>query len=149
MRGGPADADLAKMTAAAPQEARPNRGALTFIFITVLLDTMALGMVLPVLPHLITQLLVGHPLSAKMVHRLHRLPGGTVSMAAFMQAQGEGKPDSMAAMPGMNMSEQHSEALPNQVSFPYGFPSAGRYRAFVQMKHGNVVETGVFDMQAY
>ncbi len=68
------------MTGTAPQAG--NRGALTFIFITVLLDTMALGMVLPVLPHLITQLLVGHPLSPRLVHRLHRLPGGTVSMAA-------------------------------------------------------------------
>jgi hypothetical protein len=32
------------------------------------------------------------------------------------------------------------------VEFPYGFPSAGRYRVFVQMKHSGVVETGVFDV---
>jgi len=32
------------------------------------------------------------------------------------------------------------------VEFPYGFPSAGRYRIFVQMKHAGVVETGVFDV---
>jgi hypothetical protein len=38
-------------------------------------------------------------------------------------------------------------ALPNTVSFPYGFPTAGRYRIFVQMKHGSTVETGVFDAQ--
>ncbi len=59
-----------------------SRHALTFIFITVLLDTMALGMVLPVLPSLIAQLLVGHPLSAGMASKLHRLPGGTVSLTA-------------------------------------------------------------------
>ena len=35
--------------------------------------------------------------------------------------------------------------LPNTVGFPYGFPSPGQYRIFVQMKHGNTVETGVFD----
>jgi hypothetical protein len=38
-----------------------------------------------------------------------------------------------------------SRALPNSVGFPYGFPSPGQYRIFVQMKHGNTVETGVFD----
>jgi hypothetical protein len=32
------------------------------------------------------------------------------------------------------------------VEFPYGFPSAGRYRVFIQMKHSGVVETGVFDV---
>ncbi|MGC1303432.1 MAG: TCR/Tet family MFS transporter [Caulobacteraceae bacterium] len=58
--------------------------ALMFIFITVLLDTMALGMVLPVLPNLITQLLVGHPISPGLAERLHRLPGGTASLAAVI-----------------------------------------------------------------
>jgi hypothetical protein len=32
------------------------------------------------------------------------------------------------------------------VEFPYGFPSAGRYRVFIQMKHSGVIETGVFDV---
>ena len=67
------------MSAAAPPS---SRAAITFIFITVLLDTMALGMVLPVLPSLIAQLLVGHPLSAGLANKLHRLPGGTVSLTA-------------------------------------------------------------------
>jgi len=35
----------------------------------------------------------------------------------------------------------------SEVSFPFGFPSAGRYRIFVQMKHGGVIETGAFDLQ--
>jgi hypothetical protein len=39
----------------------------------------------------------------------------------------------------------HSEPISNTVEFPYGFPSSGRYRIFVQMKHGSTVETGVFD----
>jgi hypothetical protein len=45
-------------------------------------------------------------------------------------------------MPGMDMT--HS-ALPNIVGFPYGFPSPGQYRIFVQMKHGDTIETGAFD----
>jgi hypothetical protein len=36
-------------------------------------------------------------------------------------------------------------ALPNTVGFPYGFPSPGPYRIIVQMKHGETVETGIFD----
>jgi hypothetical protein len=53
--------------------------------------------------------------------------------------QGDHAPMNMA---GMNMGHG---ALPSQVSFPYGFPSSGQYRIFVQMKHGNTIETGVFD----
>jgi hypothetical protein len=88
----------------------------------------------------------------------HIHPTGTVSMAAFMMANPQSQMPGMSsgskdggssmpanpAMPGMNMP---SAALPNAVGFPYGFPSAGRYRIFVQMKHGSVVETGIFDAQ--
>jgi len=69
----------------------------------------------------------------------HIHPTGTMSMAAFMLANPQAPMKEMA-MPGMAM-----DALPNGVGFPYGFPSAGRYRIFVQMKHGTTVETGVFD----
>jgi hypothetical protein len=76
----------------------------------------------------------------------HIHPSGTASMAAMMMAQAQnqdqkGKRD-MSSMPGMEMPES---APPNVVSFPYGLPSEGTYRIFVQMKHGNTVETGVFD----
>jgi hypothetical protein len=47
------------------------------------------------------------------------------------------------AMAGMDMPSTPA----SEVSFPFGFPSAGRYRLFVQMKHGGVVETGAFDLQ--
>ena len=75
----------------------------------------------------------------------HIHPTGTVAMAAFMMAnrQTSMEPEmEMANMPGIEMSRS---LPPNTVSFPYGFPTAGRYRIFVQMKHGNTVETGVFD----
>ena len=91
----------------------------------------------------------------------HIHPIGSVSMAAFMIAQeqnanapssqpikSEAPASAMDDMPGMDHSIHHMPAvsnLPNEVSFPYGFPTPGRYRIFVQMKHGDTVETGVFD----
>jgi hypothetical protein len=69
----------------------------------------------------------------------HVHPDGSAAMAAMMLANG----DSGTSMAGMNMPGM--EPVSNAVDFPYGFPSAGRYRVFVQMKHGATVETGVFD----
>jgi hypothetical protein len=80
----------------------------------------------------------------------HIHPSGTVSMAALMMANPQTGPSSDAAMkgmPGMNGMDMSSASLPNTVSFPYGFPSAGEYRIFVQMKHGDVIETGTFDAE--
>ena len=74
----------------------------------------------------------------------HIHPTGSVSMAAFMKAQ---TPD--PGMPGMDMDHTAmSAALPNEVRFPYGLPTPGKYRIFVQMKHANTIETGVFDTVA-
>jgi hypothetical protein len=69
----------------------------------------------------------------------HIHPTGTMAMAAFMMANPQ------AGMPGMAINKA---ALPNTVGFPYGFPTSGKYRIFVQMKHGDTVETGVFDAKA-
>lgn len=74
----------------------------------------------------------------------HIHPTGSVSMAAFMLAQNQ--TPTHDNMPEMNMAEMNMPAsLPNEVAFPYGFPTPGRYRIFVQMKHGTTIETGVFD----
>lgn len=80
----------------------------------------------------------------------HVHPDGTMAMAAMVMAnsnasindQSQSTPIDMETMPGMDMV---GNGLPNTVSFPYGFPSPGLYRIIVQMKHGNTVETGMFD----
>jgi hypothetical protein len=67
----------------------------------------------------------------------HVHPSGSVPMAALALANPTAREDhSMHAMQG---------GLPAEAAFPYGFPSPGDYRIIVQMKHGGVVETGVFD----
>ncbi len=61
----------------------------------------------------------------------HIHPAGTIPMAAY----------------GSNMSGMEMMMVPsNEASFPFGFPTAGAYRVFVQMKHGGIVETGAFDL---
>ena len=67
----------------------------------------------------------------------HTHPEGSAAMADLMLAS-----QSMGAAP-MEM-EVPTHLTPN-VNFPYGFPVPGRYRIFIQMKHANTVETGVFD----
>jgi hypothetical protein len=62
----------------------------------------------------------------------HVHPSGSVPMAAFELAN-----------PSQHMHEHGG--LPPEADFPYGFPSPGDYRIIVQMKHGGVVETGIFD----
>jgi hypothetical protein len=79
----------------------------------------------------------------------HVHPSGTVSMAALMMASAQNQPKdaAMASMPGMAMPDTQDRAsgVPNTVGFPYGFPTAGAYRIFVQMKHGQTIETAAFD----
>jgi hypothetical protein len=71
-------------------------------------------------------------------------------MAALMLANSNNANAAAHADMSMDMDMpmemgQHSEPISNTVEFPYGFPSAGRYRVFVQMKHGTTIETGAFD----
>jgi hypothetical protein len=74
----------------------------------------------------------------------HTHPNGSAAMPAVMLANG-GSED-MGPMSGMEMLGS-AEAISPTVEFPYGFPSPGRYRIFIQMKHGSTVETGVFDAE--
>jgi hypothetical protein len=105
----------------------------------------------------------------------HVHPSGTVSMAALMMAAAQNQPSASAAnkaiadipemesddegsadkakeskklgasMAGMDMTPHPASNLPNVVGFPYGFPTPGAYRIFVQMKHGSTIETASFD----
>jgi hypothetical protein len=84
----------------------------------------------------------------------HIHPDGTMAMAAYMMANPKAQLSNMANSDGMNMPnmqgmDMEGTGLPNTVSFPYGFPSAGQYRIFVQMKHGKTIETGVFDANVH
>ena len=75
----------------------------------------------------------------------HTHPEGSAAMQAMMLANGDS-----GDMAEMNMQATGTrEHLPPVVEFPYGFPSAGRYRIFIQMKHGNTVETGAFDADVH
>jgi hypothetical protein len=83
----------------------------------------------------------------------HIHPDGSIAMAALELAQMNSTPgntstnagtNARADMPGMMMAMNSPSA---EVSFPYGFPKAGEYRLFVQMKRGGIIETGVFDTQ--
>lgn len=65
----------------------------------------------------------------------HIHPAGSVPMASLELVQQD--------MGTMEHGAIHS--LPTVVSFPYGFPQAGDYRLFVQIKRHGEVETGVFD----
>jgi len=85
----------------------------------------------------------------------HVHPAGSVSMAALDLAQaglaGEaGASGSAMSMPmssamSTSMPMADSGPIPPEVRFPYGFPRAGEYRIFVQIKRGGRVKTGVFD----
>ena len=76
----------------------------------------------------------------------HTHPEGSAAMPAMMLANAEGGSSAMGSMAGSEGGDR-VEPVSSTVEFPYGFPSPGRYRIFVQMKHGSTVETGVFDAQ--
>jgi hypothetical protein len=90
----------------------------------------------------------------------HTHPEGSAAMQAMMLANGgSGEMADPGAMGGMDMAAtghpgdhdagETAENIPPTVEFPYGFPSPGRYRIFIQMKHAHTVETGVFDADVH
>jgi hypothetical protein len=81
----------------------------------------------------------------------HVHPSGSVPMASLMlvSAAKNNPPNGMEmkshagmAMGGMTMGDT---PVGSEISLPYGFPSPGDYRLFVQVKRAGHVETGVFD----
>ena len=78
----------------------------------------------------------------------HIHPAGSVSMAALAMASSSGAPGAAAidsSMPSAMAMTMPSGPLAPEVSFPYGFPKAGEYKIFVQIKRAGQVETGAFD----
>jgi len=75
----------------------------------------------------------------------HTHPDGSAAMPALMLAE-----NSTAAAGGNTTSmDMPTTPLTSTIEFPYGFPSPGRYRIFIQMKHSDTVETGVFDAEVH
>jgi hypothetical protein len=73
----------------------------------------------------------------------HVHPSGSAPMAAVSMAAAQVSGGDAGGMAGMHA--MHSEGMPAEVSFPWGFPQPGSYRIFVQVKRAGKVETGVFD----
>lgn len=69
----------------------------------------------------------------------HVHPAGSVPMAAIALVESE------RSGAGDGMSGMHQGAPPSEITFPYGFPQAGDYRLFLQVKRAGRVETAVFD----
>ncbi len=81
----------------------------------------------------------------------HTHPDGSAPMASLALANNS-EGSKSASMPGMDMSMDRSDPgspISNTVEFPYGFPYSGHYRILVQMKHGETVETGAFDVSVH
>ena len=87
----------------------------------------------------------------------HTHPDGSANMPAMMLANPR---EHVRLGRGMQHHARHAHraldrshrspstvASAPTVDFPYGFPTPGRYRIFIQMKHAGTVETGVFDAE--
>jgi hypothetical protein len=79
---------------------------------------------------------------------------GMAGHAEFIRSDGEVfahvHPSGSAAMAAMMLAQPtHSMAMPMDLVFPYGIPSAGRYRVFVQIKRHGQIETAAFDFTSY
>jgi hypothetical protein len=85
---------------------------------------------------------------------VHLHPMGTVSPAAQATFTLRAPADTVPGVVGRKVARADSAMLgmahmssAGRVSFPYAFPAPGRYRIWVQVRHGGRVETAAFDAQ--
>jgi hypothetical protein len=71
----------------------------------------------------------------------HVHPNGSAPMATVELANGVSSGTTSTVHPA------HAAAIPAEIAFPYGFPQAGTYRLFVQIKRAGQIETAVFDAE--
>lgn len=76
----------------------------------------------------------------------HIHPAGSISMAALELANSQVPSAAKDVLGGQMTMPMSAVPLAPEVSFPYGFPKAGTYRIFVQIKRAGQIETGVFDL---
>ncbi len=89
---------------------------------------------------------------------MHLHPMGTASMTAQAQLMRRERGDTAIldsasiarAIAGEEQADapMHAMHAAGPLSFPFAFPTAGRYRVFVQVKRNGVVETAAFDITA-
>ncbi|MEJ7810188.1 MAG: hypothetical protein WKG32_07180 [Gemmatimonadaceae bacterium] len=84
---------------------------------------------------------------------VHLHPMGTISTASQRTFEERARGDTTAAAitaalarPSRDGEHATHGGEPGIVTFPYAFPSPGRYRLWVQVKRAGVVETGQFDV---
>jgi hypothetical protein len=75
----------------------------------------------------------------------HVHPDGSVAMAALALTQKNSSVPAIGNDSAMTTMQMPTDQMSPEVSFPYGFPKAGEYRIFVQIKRAGHIETGVFD----
>ena len=77
----------------------------------------------------------------------HVHPTGSVPMASFELAQAS-LPSGLeeSAQGSMNMAQMGGEKVAPEISIPYGFPKAGDYYLFVQVKRAGQIQTAIFDV---
>ena len=85
---------------------------------------------------------------------VHLHPLGTISWAAQQAFLVRGPADTVRGSVGRRLT-QAGHTMPvmtlasDVVSFPYAFPTAGRYRLWVQVKRSGRTLTGVFDAEVH
>ena len=84
--------------------------------------------------------MAAHVIVASADHKVfaHLHPSGSISMAALEKFTDTGS---------ASMHDAHAPATESSaIDVPYAFPTAGKYRLWVQYKRGGVVRTAAFDL---